>query len=330
MNLKIECACGQKIAFEVEPENGAMPCALPCPSCQADITGLANAEIQRQLAAVSATAPAAAPVGARLRVSMPAHAPTAAPAAPVAVTTTAAPEAPVEPPRPSRPVPRPLSTGPYVGDDGEASPKAFLLGVVGVFIGTLAGLAVWYLLAQAGLTLRILAILVAVGAGFGGRLFCRGGDKGLGGVAAVLAVIAMFFGGAITLNKSVVEKYSLNDKELRESFDEEVKTAKAITKEIPTGTDEEIRHYLAKGQSGAAEITAEDVSDFRTSEEFKGAKDLASGKITFESYAQNFHKAFTDATKGASKVVGAFGAFRMMSIWLIALIGGTAYKIAAG
>ena len=32
MNLKIECPCGQKIAFEVEPENGAMPCELPCPS----------------------------------------------------------------------------------------------------------------------------------------------------------------------------------------------------------------------------------------------------------------------------------------------------------
>ena len=319
MNLKIECACGQKIAFEVEPENGAMPCELPCPSCEADVTGVANAEIQRQSAVLPVNA-AAAP---QLRIPVAASEP-----APASVVVA-------EAPRPARPVAMAMAAAaaaaPVRDDgDGEASIGSFLLGTVGIFAGTLAGILVWYLIAKTGLTLRLLAILVGVGAGAGARFFCRGGDKGLGAVAAVVAVVAMFFGGAITLNKSVVEKFSLSDKELRESYDDEVKTAKTIATQIPGGTDEEIRRYLAKGQGGAAEVTAEDVADFRSSDEFKQAKDLASGKVSFESYAQNYRKEFTGVTKDASKVVGAVGAIRMLSIWLIALVGGTAYKLAAG
>ena len=332
MNLKIECACGQKIAFEVEPENGAMPCDLPCPSCQSDVTGLANADIQRQLSVVTA-APAVAPTGARLRVSAPSHAPAAAPAAPEAPAVSAAPP-PAETPRAPKPMAAAYAAAaaaaPVTGDDGEASGKAFLMGTVGVLLGAFAGIVVWYLIAKMGLNLRILAILVAVGAGAGGRFFCRGGDKGLGGVAAVIAVIGMFFGGAITFNKSVVNKFSMNDKELRASYEEEVKTAKAITTQIPGGTDEEIRRYLEKGQAGGTSITVEDMADFRNSDEFKGAKDLASGKTTFESYAQNYHKVMDDVSKETVKFAGAFGAARMLSVWLIILIGSTAYKIAAG
>ncbi len=331
MNLKIECPCGQKIAFEVEPENGAMPCELPCPSCQADVTGLANADIQRQLPVVTAV-PAAAPTGARLRVSVPAHAPAAAPPAPEATTVAAAPPS-AEAPRAPKPMAAAYAAAaaaaPVTGNDGEASGKAFLLGTVGVLLGALAGIVVWYAIAKMGLTFRILAILVAVGAGAGGRFFCRGGDKGLGGVAAVIAVIGMFFGGAITFNKSMVDKFSMNDNELRESYAEEVKTAKTIMAEIPGGTDEEIRRYMSKAQNGA-DIPVEEIAEFRKGEEFKGAKDLASGKTTFELYVQNYHKVMDDVSKETVKFVGALGAARMLSVWLIILIGSTAYKIAAG
>ena len=50
-----------------------------------------------------------------------------------------------------------------------------------------------------GLNLRILAVLVGAGAGLGARAFCREGDKSLGGVAAVIAVIGMFIGGPLIL-----------------------------------------------------------------------------------------------------------------------------------
>lgn len=329
MNLKIECACGQKIAFEVEPENGAMPCELPCPSCQADITGLANAEIRRQLPAPVAAPPAPAPV-ARLRVNTghAAPAPTAGPAAepPPAVATP--------PPAHSKPVATALAaaaaSAPIKGGDEEASIGSFLMGTVGIFIGTLGGLLVWYLLAKAGMTMRILAILVGVGAGAGARIFCREGDKGLGGVAAVVAVLAMFFGGGITLDKSVTERFTLDDKTLRQVYDDEVKTAKEIVKDIPAGTDAEIKRYLAKVDGDSAEVTAEDVADFRASDEFKQAKDLASGKLSFTTFKQTYHKDFKEATAGAHTAVGAVGAIRMLSLWLIGLVGATAYKLAAG
>ncbi|HTH49321.1 MAG TPA: hypothetical protein VMB21_17525 [Candidatus Limnocylindria bacterium] len=330
MNLKIECACGQKIAFDVEPENGVMPCELPCPSCQTDITGLANAEIRRQ----SAPPPPTAPTMARLRVSAPAGAPAPETAA-VAAPPEAAPVSAAEPPRSSRPMATALAAAaaaaPVTGDDGEASGKAFLLGTVGVLLGALAGVLVWFLLAQVGLTHRIAAILVAVGAGAGGRFFCRGGDKSLGGVAAVLAVIGMFFGGAITFNKAITDKFVMNDKELRESYADDIRTSKEILTQIPNGTDEEVARYLTKADGPDAEATtAKDVADFRASDEFKNAKAMADGKITFETYSKNYHKEFYGATKDAQKVVGAVGAARMLSIWLILLVGSTAYKIAAG
>jgi hypothetical protein len=40
--VKIECACGQKYAFDVEPVNGRMPATVSCPNCGADGTAAAN------------------------------------------------------------------------------------------------------------------------------------------------------------------------------------------------------------------------------------------------------------------------------------------------
>lgn len=57
MPIKIECACGQHYAFDVEPVNGRMPSQIACPACGADGTDAANDFISRQLAAVPAPAP---------------------------------------------------------------------------------------------------------------------------------------------------------------------------------------------------------------------------------------------------------------------------------
>lgn len=65
--VKIQCDCGTRYAFEVEPVNGLMPSAIQCPSCQTDGTAAAN-EMLRARPAMSlrvsthaAPAPAAAP-----------------------------------------------------------------------------------------------------------------------------------------------------------------------------------------------------------------------------------------------------------------------------
>ena len=45
MEIKIECLCGQHFAFDVEPVEGKMPCAIACPSCNEDATAAANDRI---------------------------------------------------------------------------------------------------------------------------------------------------------------------------------------------------------------------------------------------------------------------------------------------
>lgn len=110
--IKVQCACGQRFAFDVEPLNGRMPSAVACPVCGADGTAAANQIIAQKLAAqpAMATAPvAAAPVNvAAAALAMP----TARVAAPALARSTAA--AVVEPddgpllkaPLPSRAVAR--------------------------------------------------------------------------------------------------------------------------------------------------------------------------------------------------------------------------------
>jgi hypothetical protein len=42
MPIKIECGCGQRFAFDVEPVNRQMPSPVACPACGADATVAAN------------------------------------------------------------------------------------------------------------------------------------------------------------------------------------------------------------------------------------------------------------------------------------------------
>ncbi len=81
--IKIECDCGQRYAFDIEPVNGQMPSAVACPACGADGTTTANEIISQQIPA----APAASPIR---RIDSPNPIRPIAPAAP-ATTISAAP-----------------------------------------------------------------------------------------------------------------------------------------------------------------------------------------------------------------------------------------------
>jgi hypothetical protein len=79
--IKIQCQCGQKYAFDVEPVNGRMAHAVACPVCGADGTAAANSMIAQSLPAQPAVAVAAQSAmaiasPARLRISTPTHAET--------------------------------------------------------------------------------------------------------------------------------------------------------------------------------------------------------------------------------------------------------------
>lgn len=49
--IKIQCGCGQKYAFDVEPVNGQMPYTVACPVCGVDGTEAANAALAQTMSA---------------------------------------------------------------------------------------------------------------------------------------------------------------------------------------------------------------------------------------------------------------------------------------
>lgn len=49
--IKIQCSCGQRYAFDIEPVNGRMPAPVACPVCGADGTVAANEIIAQASAA---------------------------------------------------------------------------------------------------------------------------------------------------------------------------------------------------------------------------------------------------------------------------------------
>jgi len=57
MLVKVQCGCGQKYAFDVEPVGGVMPWTVTCPVCGADGTAAANTIIARTLGPSAAAAP---------------------------------------------------------------------------------------------------------------------------------------------------------------------------------------------------------------------------------------------------------------------------------
>jgi hypothetical protein len=67
--IKIQCECGQRYAFDVEPVNGRMTSPVACPACGADGTIAANAIIVQNTQSQPSVAPKPA---ARLHVAKPA------------------------------------------------------------------------------------------------------------------------------------------------------------------------------------------------------------------------------------------------------------------
>jgi hypothetical protein len=90
--VKVQCGCGQRYAFDVEPVSGRMPSPVACPVCGADGTAAANEIIARTLTASSQAPP---PVVVRMRMPVAGTASTA--------TTAPAPETAAAP-APQRPL----------------------------------------------------------------------------------------------------------------------------------------------------------------------------------------------------------------------------------
>jgi hypothetical protein len=352
IELKVVCDCGQKYKFDVEPVNGQMPFTVACPICKRDGTAKAN-ELLQQLAAFKpvATPLVAAPVPGliapppasapgRLRMNAPAS--TEAPADPV---ETPALSAPVSALRAAGGIFRAAAAAPA---QQTSKPPSFALGLLGALIGSLIGAVIYFTIYNITGPIVLLRYVLALGvgglAGWLANLLGRGeGSKELGGLAAVFTVIgilaAQYF---LTLEKWNANADLSDVKQTIEDggYAESARQAKEVVKAIPTGSDAEIRMYLAKqqteeGQSTKLEtISSDQVKEFRNAE-LTNCFDLASGKLTKEAYwakngfdpkeAQKVLDSGEKAVSGLALIVAVFKA------GIISMIAGAglAFKLSA-
>jgi hypothetical protein len=177
--IKIQCDCGQKIAFDVEPLNGQMPYALQCPACNRDITAQANEVLWTQSGQP------------RLRINP-------GPATPVA-------------PEPE------ISAAPGVQRTRYAPAPAAAVnvqsGTLGAIAGALVGFGLWYMvfksvdhhldLIRGPNNSPFMIALVGLLAGLGGWILGRGGDAAIG-KAAAMSTFLVIAGGQFLIVRAVV------------------------------------------------------------------------------------------------------------------------------
>jgi hypothetical protein len=184
MELKVQCDCGQKFKFDVEPVNNEVPFAVNCPVCGADGTGKANGLLRMQPAApalVPAVATAAAPAQLRISASAP----------PVAT-------APPPPRMPATAAARPGIAGARVAAKDSSGPTNLGLGALGALIGAGVGSGLMYgFFKLTDLRFPLMGTGVGVLTGLGARILFRGTDSALGaisgGVAAVAVIGTLYF-----------------------------------------------------------------------------------------------------------------------------------------
>jgi hypothetical protein len=183
--IKIQCGCGQRYAFDIEPVNGLMPAPVACPVCGADGTAVANEIIAQTLAAQPAVV---RPAVAAIR-----------PAA----------SSPAAQPGPIRPNPPTASRG----RDGWATEET-QLNKLGTWImvtpALLAALLAWGII-RVEIPFAALCIIVGVGGLAGGALNILGrGPVAVGAFIGLLIALGGY--GAVCWwlhDRKVVQKYEL-------------------------------------------------------------------------------------------------------------------------
>jgi hypothetical protein len=308
MEIKVECACGQRFKFDVEPVNGQMPYEVKCPVCGTDGTAQANVLIGQKLAqesAPSAPPPAPAPP-AGLRINRPHTPPAPAPVA--AVATTPARMSPLSPPT------TPKSDQP--GDGG------FLKGVAGALIGSLVGMVGWFLLIKAtGYEIGYVAWGVGAITGLGARVVGAEGSAKLGLLAGLFAFVAIIGGQYLAL-KSIAEKEF--DKIAMISYQEQLDNANAA---VALNTVEETKAYIAKqDEVNVSEVTDERLKEFRE-KELPKLRDLIAGKPSKAEFVNRmnvFKNSFRVQFAMLKESVGLF-----TLLWIFLGVG-SAYKLGAG
>ena len=298
MEIKIQCDCGQKFKFDVEPVGGRMPWEVNCPVCGAVGTEKANQAIAQQVAAAPTIPVARVLTPSPTAAAIPTAAPIASPEPPKARLSisrpqpTSPPEAPPVPAAPMpRAVPRAVTTvraARRAAEEAERKDANFWLSVVAVLIGAILGMTLWHLgYRLTGWRLGIMALVTGCAAGAAPQVLGHYRGVAMGFIAAFVTFVAIFT--TQFLNAKVEVKEYVEDS-ATEEYEDAVEEAKRALAAVPNGTDQEIRTYLAKEQSfesfviKPAEIEDYEVRSLRGRLPFM--KELAAGQISPGDYSK--------------------------------------------
>lgn len=215
---------------------------------------------------------------------------------------------------------------------------SFGLGLLGGLAGALVGSIAYFLVFKYfGVRIKILAVGVGFLAGWGAELLGRKeGSKELGMIAAVFT-LAGIVGAQYLVARGLWNEGSAA-RAHDSSYETRVAEAKKVIGAVPTGSDDEIRKYLAKEAADEDEkpdpkaITSDEIKEFRDNQlpEFR---DLASGKITKEEFEK---KNQIDPEEQKKELAAEEGTFKAVFLLLLlskfnlvscVIAAGLAYKL---
>jgi hypothetical protein len=320
MEVKVQCSCGTRYKFDVEPINDHMPGPVSCPTCGEDGTAASDAIIQQSVNAQVATSgavdvqlpPAQKP---RVRLSLPAP-------------SEAAPAVTMPQPQAAPPPSRTPIMSAVPARASAAKEPSMMLGVAGAIVGGLVGMLGWYFLIKAtGFEIGYAAWGVGVLAGIGARILGHSGSNVLGVSAGACALVAIV-GGQFLAAKSTVNE--IFEQAAKGAYESQLAYAKDALQAIPTGSDAEIQAFLAKeaakegGEAGR--ITGAEIQEFRQ-KELPKLREFASGKRGAREFDKEMQKVKDSFVGDLLILKESLSLFTLLWIFLGV---GTAYKIASG
>jgi hypothetical protein len=294
MEIKIQCYCGTKYKFDVEPVNGRVPFQVKCPTCAVDATEFANGYVQ-QLLGFRAPPPVPVASPAPAETATPAPVRVAVAAGPIRVNTPVAVAAGGTPTEPPMPPSLPASSAIRAGQisavtpvvEAEMGPR-FFLGLLGALLGAVLACLIWYLLFHyTGTKLRVFAIGVGLAAGFGAKLLSKDeGSTQLGMITATLALVGIVL-TAYSIGRE--RTYGAVGEFGSAIYEAQMDYARRALKALPTGSDAEIKQFLAKENAEENEkpevtsVSPQEIQQFRNSE-LPMLRELASSNIKKEDF----------------------------------------------
>lgn len=220
--------------------------------------------------------------------------------------------------------------------------SGFAPGLLGGFIGAAGGAAVYFLIFKfTGLHIKLLAIAVGALAGWLAELFSKGeGGKELGGLTAVL-VLAGIIGAQYFVARGLWhDAVQTQAKLANAAYDFSIAEARAAVKIIPTGSDAEIRAFLAKKSAEQGEEIPAAAISKREVREFQAARlpeyqALADGRMSKEKFLAEHNLKAMRAPGETADTSNTFNGFFLLllsgkvNLFSLAAAAGLAFKLSS-